>query len=246
MKILAIPTKRVSVGDILFDILASSLPATLEEGTIVCISSKIISLCEGRVKKISDVQKKDDLIIEESDYYLPRSYTPGSYVMHTIRDGILMSSAGIDASNSGEYYVLLPNDSYSSAKEIYLWLKKRYALSSVGVVITDSRSMAFRRGVVGISVGYYGFSALNEYRGTSDLFGRKMKISRANVVDSLASASVLAMGEGNESTPIALISEFDKVNFDIQEPLSDFHVPYNEDIQAPFFLHAPWKKGGKK
>lgn len=244
MNIQAILTKRVEVGDDLYEVLKQSLPEGIQERSVLCISSKLVALCEGSVVLKRDVEK-DELVIQEADYYLPRSFTPGSHVIHTVVDGVVMASSGVDASNSGDHYVLLPRDSYQSAKDVWQWVKEEYGVTDFGVVITDSRSLPFKRGVVGVSTGYYGFNALKDYRGSEDLFGREMEMSRVNVPDSLASSAVFAMGEGSESTPLALITKVESIDFSIYEPHKEFHVPMQEDVYGPFYLSAPWKRGGR-
>jgi F420-0:gamma-glutamyl ligase len=44
-------------------------------------------------------------------------------------------------------------------------------------------------------------------RGSSDIFGKEMKVTRWNLADNLASAANIMMGEGMESSPIAIIKD---------------------------------------
>src|SRR6266508_2193439 len=69
--------------------------------------------------------------------------------------------------------------------------------------ITDSKTAPLRVGVTGVTLAYSGFQALNDYVGTKDLFGRAWRMIKVNVVDALATAAVLVMGEGSEQTPLA-------------------------------------------
>jgi F420-0:gamma-glutamyl ligase len=73
--------------------------------------------------------------------------------------------------------------------------------------------MPLRYGVCGISIGYFGLDPFREYRQTPDLFGRVMKFSRTNMVDSLADMGVLFMGEGKEKTPILIMRGLNFINF---------------------------------
>jgi len=108
---------------------------TLSENSVVLVTSKIVSICEGRYVKVSETNK-DDLIILESEQYLPR--TKNKYnVALTIAKGILGASAGIDESNANHYYVLWPDDRQRSANAIRTYLKKKFDLKNVGVVITE-------------------------------------------------------------------------------------------------------------
>jgi F420-0:gamma-glutamyl ligase len=81
------------------------------------------------------------------------------------------------------------------------------------------------------------------------LFNYTFTFSQANVADSLASAAVVAMGEGKECTPIAIISDIPFVQFRnktkrITKKYSSHEVPLKEDLYAPFLQHLPWRKGG--
>lgn len=68
----------------------------------------------------------------------------------------------------------------------------------MGMIITDSKTTLLRCGVTGAVVAHSGFAALNDYRGKSDIFGRKFKMTQVNIVDGLAVAAVLQIGEGKE------------------------------------------------
>lgn len=233
--------------DDLYDVLASALNEVPEK-SIVAITSKIVSICEGRCVKQSDVDK-DELIIAEADQYLSRDQVPGEWVMHTIKHNLFIPSAGIDSSNCGDYYVLWPEDPKRSVQDIHAWIKKHYGVKDVGVVITDSHTIPMRRGTMGISLAHAGFRPMNDYRGTKDLFGNEMKITLIDVADGLAASAVLAMGEGNESTPVAIVSDalfvefgnFARLN---EDRFTTFEIPPEEDLYAPLFKNAPWKNGG--
>lgn len=106
-----------------------------------------------------------------------------------------------------------------------------------------------RRGLVGISLGYFGLEPLKDYRGEKDLFGKELIFSMSNIPDSLASAAVFSMGEGAEQTPIVIIEDlqgyirFTDKKYKPQKPNSDFNIKPEEDLYAPFLKAVPWKKG---
>ena len=102
---------------------------------------------------------------------------------------------------------------------------------------------------MGFALAYYGFQPLKEYRGTKDLFGREMKMTQANFPDALASAAVLAMGEGNESMPLALVRDIPDLVFTSRpyrprKPHSSFEIKSKEDLYYPLLSSVAWKKGG--
>lgn len=90
---------------------------------------------------------------------------------------------------------------------------------------------------------------MENYIGKKDVFGRKLKMTIANVADAVATAAVLAMGEGREQTPLAVIEDIPRVRFCESNPtkkeLSSFSVNKREDdLWSPLLLAVKWKKGG--
>jgi F420-0:gamma-glutamyl ligase len=233
--------------DNLFEILEESLPKRIKEDTIVTITSKILSIGEGRCIPINKIEDKDKLIMKECDKYLPRDVVKNGWVMHTLSHNLMIPTAGIDESNALDHYILWPKNPKSSAKGIHYWLKKKYELRNVGVIITDSHSISLRRGTVGISLAHYGFKPINDYRHTDDLFGRELKITQSNIADGLAAAAVVCQGEGSECTPITLISNVPFIKFTTswkpKRAFSSYEVPPSEDLYFTLLKKLPWKNG---
>lgn len=220
----------------------------LKENSIVVISSKVISISEGRCIKVSDIDK-DQLVVKEAELFIPRGFTPRGGRVHTIKHHTLISAAGIDESNGNGYYILWPKNPKASASKIWKKLRKLSKIKNLGVIITDSTAIPFRRGVTGISIAHFGFVPLRDYRGQPDIFGRHFKFEQTNIPDSLAAAAVFLMGEGLEQTPIAIITDLPKIQFTeknirTHKSHSTFNVPLKEDMFRGFFESAPWKKGG--
>jgi F420-0:gamma-glutamyl ligase len=66
------------------------------------------------------------------------------------------------------------------------------------------------------------------------VFGRPFKFSRVNIADSLATAAVLCMGEGDERRPLAVISDapieyLEKIN------KNELKIAPTEDMYGPLF-----------
>jgi dihydrofolate synthase / folylpolyglutamate synthase len=230
---------------------STSIPALLDhhlsdfpDRSILAISSKIISLCEGRTVPLTE--DREVLIANEADYYLPIE-SRHSRFSGTITHHAFIGAAGIDESNAAGQYVLLPKDSWSTAIAIRLYLVERFGIRDAGVIVTDSHSTPLRRGASGISIAYHGFSALKDYRGTPDVFNRLLRMEQANIVDALAAAAVLVMGEGNECTPITIISDLPSIEFNENAPTdedrAEFLVNPENDIFSPIFDFSRLKKG---
>ena len=235
--------------DDLLAVIKKAIPR-IRERSVLVITSKVVSIWQGQCMPKSKFPDKDELIKREADFYLPREATPHGWVMHTLKHNIFIPSAGIDESNSGEYYTLWPKNPKAAAKKLWQWTRKTYGVRQVGIIITDSHSIPLRRGMMGFALSYYGFAPLKEYRGTKDLFGREMKITQTDYPDALASAAVLLMGEGNESMPLALIHDVPELKFTSRpykssRPHSSFEIKTKEDLYYPLLSAVPWKKGGR-
>jgi dihydrofolate synthase / folylpolyglutamate synthase len=245
MVIRAIKTRKVRPGELDLISLIDESVTELSEGSVLAITSKVVSLCEGRVLPIGSVDK-DELTKEESDYYLP--VTAGKYDYYfTIANNTLISMGGIDESNGDGMYILWPKDPQKTANEIRANLSKKFGLQKVGVLIVDSTCIPLRRGTMGITIAHSGFNALKNYIGKPDLFGKPFKVSVAGIANGLAANAVLAMGEGTEQTPFCLIEDLSFVEFQDRDPtedeLGELYVPLEEDLYAPFLLPADWQKG---
>lgn len=196
----------------------------LKNGSVLVISSKIISLSEGRTAPVSE---RERLIRKESTKAVKTKM-----VWLTVNDGIIMANAGIDESNANGKLILVPKDSYKTAARTRSALKKKYKIKNLGVVIADSVVVPLRQGVVGVALGYAGFKGVRNYRGKKDLFGRKFKFASSNIADSLATAAMVTMGEGSERQPLAII-ENAPVQFSETVPRKEITVSLAVDMFAP-------------
>jgi len=228
MKVTAIKTHLFKENGDMFSFLDKHLPK-LKNKDIVVITSKIVALSEGRFCVIKNKKEKDAIIKSESDFAIETKHT-----WLTIRNGDVLSSAGVDESNGNGKLILLPKDSYKSAHNIRAYLLKKYHLKKLGLVITDSRLLPLRAGAVGISLGYSGFKGIRNYVGKPDLFGKKFKVSKSDIADSLATTAVLVMGEGIERHPLCLISEA-PVEFVHKTNCDELKIDIKEDIYKPLF-----------
>jgi len=158
---------------------------------------------------------------------------------------MLVATAGIDESNGNGYYILWPESAQKTANNIRSYLCKRFGLTNIGVIISDSRTTPLRWGTTGFGLAYSGFNPIKNYIGTPDLFGKILKITKSNVLDALSVAAVMEMGEGLEQTPIALITNIPYVEFLSRNPtkkeLDQMRVKLDEDLYSIFFENAPWE-----
>lgn len=225
----------------LLDTFLQSMP----EKSILAITSKIVSICEGNVIPV-DGTDKEVLIQQEASRYLPSTLSKYG-ISFTIARDTLIPAAGIDESNGGNNYILWPRDPQATANQVRQYLVDRFSLKAVGVVITDSTCVPLRSGTVGTMLGHSGFRALNNYVGTPDLFGRPFVVSKANVASGLAGSAVLTMGEGTEQTPMAVIEEVPFVTFQHRNPtkseLNELSIALEDDLFGPFLTSVDWLPG---
>ncbi|TSC77916.1 MAG: hypothetical protein G01um101424_50 [Parcubacteria group bacterium Gr01-1014_24] len=201
----------------------------IPENSVLVITSKILALSEGRTLKIKGEKEKIKVIKRESDFALKTKY-----VWLTIKDGMAMASSGIDESNADGKIILLPGDSFKSASLVRGALRKKFKIRNLGVLITDSRLFPLRAGIVGVALGYAGFAGIKSYIGEKDIFGRKLKMSKTDIADSLATSAVLCMGEGKEKQPLALIISA-PVKFVEKVNKKELYIDPREDLYQPLF-----------
>ena len=215
MQISPIRTHKITGKD--KDILAviDKYVLNMEANSILVVTSKIVSICEGRIQKINPETEKEDkekLVKEESEYFIDKSENQYGFYL-TITQNLLIPTAGIDESNGNGFYILWPKKPYETANKIREHLEKKFGDKNFGVLITDSKTTPLRWGTSGVSIAHSGFDALNDYMGKPDLFNRTMRVTKANIADGLAASAVVAMGEGEEQTPLAIISDLTNVKF---------------------------------
>lgn len=228
MIVTPIKTRIFREGEGLFPFVVRYLKKPPERSVIV-VTSKIVALSEQQTAVAKSIQAKERIIRAESERAIRTKH-----VWLTIKDGVVMASAGIDESNANGKLILLPKDSFMTARVLRKKLRQTYGVRQLGVLITDSRTMPLRAGVTGVALGYAGFRGIKDYRGTPDIFGRKFKFSRTDVADGLAAAAVLVMGEGNEQQPLAMIEKA-RIEFCDAIHRKELHIDIQDDMYRPLF-----------
>ena len=244
MIIKAIKTHKITNKDNnLFRILDHYVKS-LHEASILVIASKIVAITQGRVAKLTD-KEKDELIKKEADYFIPKEFhKSGLYV--TLKDNILTFSSGMDESNGNGFLVFWPKDKQKVVNSVRDYLIKKFRVKRVGIIITDMAALPFRWGVIGGSLAYSGFKPLKDLRGKPDIFGKKYKFTKVGILNGLAAAAAVVMGEGAEQTPLAVIEDIPFVEFQERNPtekeLNDLIIKPEEDMFGLFFKNAPWQR----
>ena len=127
------------------------------------------------------------------------------------RLGFVHASAGIDQSNITNEYgededlcLLLPKNPDASAREIVEKIEQRLKIH-IGVIINDSIGRAWRIGQVGHAIGVAGFTALEDYIGSRDIYGHEMEVSQVAAADEMAAGASLLMGPTDQMTPVVVV-----------------------------------------
>jgi putative folate metabolism gamma-glutamate ligase len=244
MNIQTIKTDKITPNTLSVTDLIEQYISKFEDNSILVITSKVVSICEGSLAK-KTTQSKNDLAAEEADFYLPPSQSKYDVTL-TIKNNQLIPSAGIDESNSDGHFIFWPKDPQQTANNCREFLAKKFNLTHVGVIFSDSKTTPLRWGTTGTSIAHSGFLAINDFIGKPDIFGRPLAMTKVNVVDALACAAVLQMGESNEQTPLAIISDIPFVQFQnrnpTQEEIESLHIDLEDDIYAPLLNSNKWIK----
>jgi coenzyme F420-0:L-glutamate ligase/coenzyme F420-1:gamma-L-glutamate ligase len=212
----------VGRGDDLAEIIAQTARENglkLEDGDVIVAAQKVFSKAEGRVVKLRDVVSSRraqrlakmvgkgsrfvELVLKETRRVLKAS--DEVLLVEDVR-GLICINAGIDKSNvqgRGEF-ALLPRNPDESAEGCREGIR-RLTGKAVAVVICDTFSRPFRRGQVNFAIGIAGINPFRDYRGKKDLFGQVLKVKNVAVVDEVAAAAELLMGQAREGIPVVIV-----------------------------------------
>lgn len=231
MLVQPVKTRLFTAGQSLADFILEHIHDA-QEGDVIVVTSKIMSLAENRVVELKSEEDRDRYVREDSEFAVETPYTT-----MTLRGGMVMSSAGVDESNADGKLILLPKDPYASCHALWLRLREAWGVRELGVIITDSRTLVMRRGSVGMAIAHAGFHAVKRYVGKPDLFGRLLQVSIANCADPLAAAAVHTMGESNEQTPLAIIRDAHLQGQFTDERIvpTEIQVDIKDDVYGPLY-----------
>lgn len=237
----------VKSGDDLAELIiktAQKQGVSIEDGDVLVVAQKIVSKAEGRVfqlknvkpsekaKKLAETTLKDpnfvEMVLQASRKIVKAS--PDTLIVET-KDGIICINAGIDKSNvEGEdSYALLPRDSDDSARRIRQKIMELTG-KKVAVIISDTYSRPFRKGQVEFAIGIAGINSFRDYRGEKDLYNYVLKVKNIAVIDEIAAAAELVIGQGSEGIPVAVIKNLDRTELTEDCSINDLFISKQEDL----------------
>lgn len=206
---------EIRPGDDLAELIANA--ATVRDGDVVVVTSKVVSKAEGRTVELEDVEPstfatewakrwdKDprvvELVLREARRIVRMS---GPVLITETHHGFVCANSGIDQSSSGAAgrVVLLPEDPDASARRIRAGFAARGA--DVAVIISDTFGRPWREGQTDVAVGIAGIAPLHSYIGEVDPHGHEFRVQELCVVDELAAAAELVKGNTSR-VPAAII-----------------------------------------
>jgi coenzyme F420-0:L-glutamate ligase/coenzyme F420-1:gamma-L-glutamate ligase len=215
----------VRPGDDLARLIVDGLTAAgrpLQDGDVVVIAQKIVSVAEGRLvsldqvtpsaqaQDLAETTRKDprrvQVVLDDSRSVVRAR--PGLLIVEQ-RSGWICAHGGMDRSNvppgeGGEVVALLPVDADASAECIRHQIADLCG-AQVAVLINDSHGRPWRMGTVGICIGSAGLPVVWDQRGLRDLYGYELVGSEECIADELCSAASLIMGQSDEGRPVVVI-----------------------------------------
>lgn len=214
--------KEICPGDDIANIIVDLLKKysiNIDNNDIIVISHKVVSKAEGRVINLSSITPSQEaikisretgkdprvveLILREAKEVLK---VENGHIITFTHHGIVCANSGVDMSNAGgsDKVVLLPLDPDKSAERIRRRIMELTG-KQVAVIISDTYGRPFRLGVINLAIGFSGIKPFRSYIGKPDRDGYIMRVTEVAIVDELASAAELVMGQGAEGVPFALI-----------------------------------------
>ncbi len=191
----------------------------IDDGDVIVIAQKVFSKAENRIVNLMDVEPSQtaidigkkigksprfvELVLQETARSIKMSRE--AFLVEDKR-GLVCINGGIDKSNvKGDgTFALLPENPDESAGSFRATIKHLTG-KNVAIVICDTYSRPFRRGQVNFAIGISGIKPFRDYRHQRDMFGQILKVKNIAVVDEIASAAELLMGQATESRPVVII-----------------------------------------
>ena len=200
---------EIREGDRLGALIARALEeqgTVLTDADVVCVSQKVVSKAEGRVRDLNEVAPgtealrlaaklgKDprlvEMVLAESSRVVRAER--GVLITETLH-GWICANAGIDSSNvaGDDAVTLLPLDADASARRLRAELADATG-ARPAVVVSDSFGRPWRVGQTEIAIGCSGLAPLDDWRGRRDRAGLELAATEVAIADELAAAADLA------------------------------------------------------
>ncbi len=210
----------VQSGDEISSLILSTLRKSdteLIQGDIIVVTHSIISIAEGKVYPLDQVEvsERASNIAERIGHSRERVEVALHEASEVLREepvlitmtkqGIVTDFSGVDESNAPPgTLIALPNDADESARSISNAIFKSTGFN-VPVIISDTQGRPWRKGAVNVAIGIAGMSPFIHNAGKEDIYGKKLRGSLVCIADQLASAAELVMGQADEGVPVVIL-----------------------------------------
>ena len=181
--------------------------AQLQDGDVLVVTSKAVSKVEGRLIHLDSADPavreaaRQSAIDAETARVVARR---GALRIVQTHHGLVMASAGVDASNiARDEIALLPVDPDASAALLRDALRERLGID-VAVILSDTFGRPWRNGLTDVAIGVAGISAVTDPRGQTDAYGNTLEMTQVAIADELAAAGDLVKGKLG-GVPVAVI-----------------------------------------
>jgi len=250
MQVFGIPTKLISVGDNLVDVILEALSNQglgIDDRDLLAIASKAVAVAQNRLVELGSIEssKKAKMLAEKHDFEpslaevvlqeAEKVYGGATRTLLALKSNVLVANAGVDRKNAPEGYVTLwPMNPFESAEKIRKEILAR-THKHVGVLIVDSRITPLRMGTTALAIGVAGFKPIKDCRVETDLYGKRIYVTRHALADDLASVAHLIMGETTAKTPAVLIRNAPVV-FSEESDQNSMTIPAEQCLFVQSFL----------
>lgn len=211
----------IGPGDNLSQLLIDTIEPLVgfQDHDVLVVAQKVVSKAEGAIVDLNTVTPSKEAItlaaqtgrdpklvqvfLDEAKEILA---IKGRMIITRHKLGFVGSSSGVDRSNIAPHdvgkVVLLPRDPDQSARVIRAKVQEQ-ADKTIAVIINDSCGRDYRDGSVGMAIGLAGIRAIETAEKT-DLYGNVSR-PRIALVDEIAAAASILMGQAGEGVPAVLI-----------------------------------------
>lgn len=213
----------------------------LRDRDIVIIASTIVAKAEGGTFRLEDItagekaleiaarKGKDARFVQAVLARSREVLVEAPFMLVTTLAGHTCVNAGVDESNVENGFLLYsPIDPDFSASGIGKKLEK-ISGKKLSVIITDTNGRAFKIGQTGVAIGIYKIKPIKCWIGETDLFGKTLEVTEEAIVDELAGAANILMGEGAGGTPVVVIRGLDYYSED-NVSIKEIYRPEEKDV----------------
>lgn len=243
MKLELIPIEKIPLideNDNIGEIIVKN-DSDIQNNDIYVIASTIVAKSQGRIFKLEDMvptkeainiaknNKKDPRLVEAILKESTELIISTPFLLVKTKNGNICINAGIDGSNvKNENYIYLPKNPDNEAKKIGKYIEENKKIN-ISIIITDTNGRPFRNGQTAVAIGVYGINPIYSWIGKEDLFNHILEVSEEAIVDEIASAANLIMGEGNNGYPIVKIRGL-KLYTKEYKPISSLYRKEEKDM----------------